>query len=326
MQQKSQKAVIYTNQSPNYMQFTENHQIPSPDNKNIIIEVYSAAINPVDYKLPYIFGFTIKNNIVGYDFSGKITYVPPHITQFKVGDEVFGMNKGTLAEIIKVQPDSCVLKPTQLTHSEAAALPLACQTSLQSLRSYGKLIHGESDVLVIGGSGGCGYYGVQLSKILGAKSITAICSSKNFDFVKNQGADFLHDYNSPDGMLPKNKKFDIIYDTVSSPEDFDYYPEGVKLLKNEKSVFVAINGQKKDWVRKGFSKVLGNWVQKKQYQLMLLGQNQKDLSDIALWAKEGKIKSIIDSEYGLNQEEVIQAFDKLKSRRVVGKVIIKIKQ
>ena len=166
------------------MVFKNVYGIPAMGSSNVLVRVKAAAINPVDYKLPRL----ALGPVVGLDFSGVIESLGKNVTEFAVGDEVYGQVKGSLADFAVASPEEIVLKPKNLSFSEAAAIPLTYVTSLQGLRDNGCLKKGGR-VLVIGASGGCGIAALQLAKSMGAKKIVAVCSGKNADLVKSHGAD-----------------------------------------------------------------------------------------------------------------------------------------
>ena len=128
--------------------FDQSFKVPSCGRNEVLIRVKAAAINPVDYKLGRMLG-----SVVGLDVAGVIESVGSNITSLKVGDEVFGGVSGSLAEFAVGKPESLGKKAKCLSFVEAAAMPIAYMTSLQSLRDAGNLQPG-SRVLIIGASGG----------------------------------------------------------------------------------------------------------------------------------------------------------------------------
>ena len=116
---------------------SENYSQPSSCKATeVLIDVKAAAINPVDYKIGGYFS-PIGYKIVGFDVSGVVKTVGSKVTHVKVGDEVYGCAKGSLAEVAVADAEHVALKSSKLSFVEAAALPVAYITSLQGLRDYG---------------------------------------------------------------------------------------------------------------------------------------------------------------------------------------------
>jgi NADPH:quinone reductase-like Zn-dependent oxidoreductase len=156
------------------------------------------------------------------------------------------------------------------------------------------------------------------------------------DFVGSLGADRVVDYTSTASMralVAEGQQFDIIYDTVTSfaPEDPDYEPSMRPLLK-EGGRYIAINGQPADWVRGVLDMVVtplvgrAGLMQRKGYTLFLLNPATEMLDTVAGYFDGGLLReATIDSTFHLNQDEVYAAFDRIKGRRSVGKIVITIK-
>jgi len=112
-------------------------QPSSCGSKEVLVDVKAAGINPVDYKLP---GWPIGNTIVGFDFAGVIKQVGSKVSNVEEGDEVYGFAKGSLCQVLVANALEIAKKSTKLSFTEAAALPVAYITSLQSLRDYGNSV------------------------------------------------------------------------------------------------------------------------------------------------------------------------------------------
>lgn len=137
--------------------------------------------------------------MLGADIAGRIEAVGSAVTQFKPGDEVFGVsigNKGGFAEYARAAEDQLALKPTKLSFETAAAVPVAALTALQALRDAAKIRPGQR-VLIYGASGGVGSFAVQIAKSPGAE-VTAACSTWNLGMVRSIGADHVIDYMKED--------------------------------------------------------------------------------------------------------------------------------
>jgi NADPH:quinone reductase-like Zn-dependent oxidoreductase len=300
----------------------------------VIIRVRAAAINPVDYKAPK----AVLGPVAGLDLAGVVESVPEGFKgSLKLGDEVYGTAKGSLADLVLANASSLALKPKSVSFTEAAAMPTTYLTSLQGLRDHGGLPSGGR-VLIIGASGGCGTAGTQLAKTLGASHIVGVCSGKNADYVRSHGADRVVDYacerieesfgaaDKADNAL----RFDVVYDcATNSGGGEDYKAASLKCLKSpsgEKGSggagqYVAINGAAGMWVRH-FTGV----GQKKHQHLFLTDANTKDLSYLAgLADADGTaVRPVVSCTLPFSHEGVSEGFRLLQSRRVVGKVVFDI--
>lgn len=315
------KATLYDPNFPHNVRLVSRFPIPIPQKNQVLIKVKCASVNPVDYKvitpkIPYI--RWLLPPTVGRDFSGQIIQLGPGVTSFKVNDEVFGNAMGgSFQEFTIADIDHIAIKPEKMTWEQAAGLGLAPTTSLQSLKK-GE-IKKNSNVLIIGASGGTGRFGVVIAKYYGAR-VFAVCSSKNIEDVTKLGADRILDYTKPEFLKEiEGEKFDIIYDTVTSPEDPDQTKIFMPYLK-EQGKYVAINGKPLDFVR-GFLNIPNG-----RYHLLLLKWNRKDLETIAEIMKDQNIDIMVDSVFNFNQKEIEQLFERQKSRRARGKIVLKLER
>ncbi|KAG7399574.1 hypothetical protein PHYBOEH_008569 [Phytophthora boehmeriae] len=186
---------------PNVLQTGE---LPEPElrgPRDVAIKVHAVALNPVDYKrrqgvLKMLLQETWPH-IVGYDFSGVVTKCGDEVDKFVVGDEVFGMlphdSNGALADFIVVEASYISKKPSNLTHVEAAALPLVTLTALQCFR-LGQLSENKK-VLITGGAGGVGSMAIQIAKaVFKAETVATTASAKKLERMRLLGADEVVDY------------------------------------------------------------------------------------------------------------------------------------
>ncbi|CAK4642189.1 hypothetical protein LEN26_001491 [Aphanomyces euteiches] len=281
---------------------------------SVVVEVKAAAINPVDYKLPKWF---LHGRAVGLDFAGVVTEVSPDVTTVAVGDRVFGNAPGTLADKIVVTPSTIAKLPPSFSFKDGAALPVAYLSSYQALVN-----HGFTDgmkVLIIGASGGCGTAGVQLAKALGASEIVGVCSKKNEDFVKSLGADRIIDYQTQSIADGHDKYFDFVLDTATASGGGENYLDSAKaVLKDPTKNHVSLNGPISLWL----AKFTG--IGRKDVALLVCEQKSADLESVVKYLELSNSRPVIDSIFPFTQEGVEEAFAKLQSRRVKGKIIINV--
>src|SRR5262249_31158797 len=160
---------------------------------------------------------------LGADLAGRVEAVGSKVTEFHLGDDVFGSlplsQMSSFAEYICTTEDYLALKPANTSFEEAAAVPLAAFTALQGLRDTGK-IHAGQKVLVNGASGGVGTFTVQIAKSYGTE-VTGVCSTRNLDMVRSIGADHVIDYTRED-FTKNGQQYDLIYDAVGNRTISDY--------------------------------------------------------------------------------------------------------
>jgi NADPH:quinone reductase-like Zn-dependent oxidoreductase len=186
----------------------------------VLVRVHAASIHVGDWLVvtgvPFIarpaFGKP-KGRVPGTDVAGIVEAVGGGVTDLKPGDEVFGWCTGALAEYACAPADHFLLKPTNLTLEQAAAVGASASTALQLLRDQGKIQPGQK-VLINGASGGVGTFAVQIAKAFGAE-VTGVCSTKNAEMVRSIGADHVIDYTSED-FTRSGQRYDFILDNVAN--------------------------------------------------------------------------------------------------------------
>ncbi|MGI9597023.1 MAG: NAD(P)-dependent alcohol dehydrogenase [Acidimicrobiales bacterium] len=192
---------------------------PSPGPEEVLIEVEAAGIDRGTCHLmtgtPYLirlagFGLTRpKNKIPGLDVAGRVTAIGEDVSRFAVGDEVFGIANGSLAEYALAHQDKLANKPANLSFEQAAVAAVSGITALQALTDIGKIQEGQR-LLIIGASGGVGSFAVQLAKVFGAE-VTGVASTPNLELVRSLGADHVVDY-TQDDFAGGNDRYDLILD------------------------------------------------------------------------------------------------------------------
>lgn len=320
-------ALVYARGKDGGMAFRDSVAVPQVSSMQVLIKVHAAAINPVDYKKPKIplvaSWLAPDDSVVGIDVSGTVVEKGDVVSQFEVGDEVFGFARGSLAQYAVCDVSKLALKPEALSHVHAAALPTAAVTSYQALRDNG--LEAGSRLLVLGASGGCGLAGVAIGKMLGAV-VTGVCSDRNANVVKQVGCDVVVDYAQGETAFAALRDFDMVLDTVTgsgTPSDPDYELRFRGALKPGRP-YVALNAGASDWLRLLVAKAAGRrqMFQREAYDLVLTDQNGLDLQILGDWAVSGKLQLPIDSVFDFSAVSAMEAFAKLKSRRSVGKIVL----
>jgi NADPH:quinone reductase-like Zn-dependent oxidoreductase len=192
--------------------------VPEPQAGEVLIQVSAVGVTPTE-KLwyptsHYVDGTARSKAIPGHEFSGIVVGVGTGVTSYRRGDAVFGLNdwfaEGATAEFCITRPSNLSLKPSSLSHVEAASAPIGSLTAWQGLRVRAKLRKGER-VLIHGGAGAVGLFAVQLAKSQGAYVI-ATSSKANIDFVRQLGANEVIDYR--ERRFEAVGLIDVIFDTV----------------------------------------------------------------------------------------------------------------
>jgi len=275
---------------------------PEPKNDEILIKVEAGTVtqgdvmlrklNPMLAPAMRLFGVRRKK-IPGHEFSGVIEKVGREVTLFKAGDQIFGtttgLSVGANAEYIclpeKNESGVLAIKPGNVTHEEAAALPVGGMTALYLLQKGD--IESKRKVLIYGASGSVGTYGVQLAKHFGAK-VTGVCSTKNIKLVESLGADDVIDYTKED-YSQINQTFDLIFDAVGKIS-----PSKAKRVLNDGGKFVTVQSVTRE-----------------------TSENFAILTELL---KTGEIKPIIDKRFPL--EQVAEAHRYVEAGHKRGNLVI----
>src|SRR5438067_3875893 len=183
----------------------------------VVFDLHAASVNAADYKVR-LGSYDSKMQfpyILGRDFSGLVSALGAGVTDFKIGDAVFGVMdagiEGCYAEKVKIAAALVAKKPDNLGHAEAAAMALTSLTAIWALEDTAQLKKGET-VLIQGGAGGVAGFAIQLAKHIGAIVVTT-ASARNHDYVRGLGADRIIDYNTQD-FTAAVSDCDVVFDTV----------------------------------------------------------------------------------------------------------------
>ncbi len=318
------KAIVRTKYgSPDVLELREIDK-PNPKDNQVFVKIRAVSVNPLDWHIlrgkPFLvrfMGFGLlkpKQQILGADIAGTVEGVGKNVTQFKVGDEVFGSGMGGFGEYACFREDKLVLKPAAMTFEQAAAIPVAGLTALQGLRDHG-LIQSGQHVLINGASGGVGTFAVQITKALGAQ-VTAVCSGRNLEMVRSIGADHVIDYTKED-FWRTARRYDLIFDTAANRSILKpvsvLTPTGSYVWVGASAFLLIMLQQmilKPLFSKKNGRKILG----------FTANVNQKDLAFLKEFFEAGKIVPVIDRKYSLS--ETPQAIRYLEEGHARGKVII----
>ena len=310
------KAVVINQYgSSDVLQYQEIEK-PAIASDQLLVKVHATSVNPVDWKLrkgdlQILSGYNFPVRL-GSDFAGVVEAVGQQVTQFKLGDEVYGMvspvNGGAYAEYMAVSESALALKPNNMTFEQAAAVPVTGVTALQGLLDLGQIRPGQQ-VLINGASGGVGTFAVQIAKAM-MSGVTAVCSAKNSELVQSLGADSVIDYHQQD-FTEQATQYDIILDAVGKRT----VSECDKVLKPE-GVYVSTLPTPEN-----LAQAAGRFfLPGKKAKLVLAQPRSRDLNALRTLIEAGKVRSVIDRTYPLS--EIIKAHDYSEKGHAVGKIVL----
>ena len=287
---------------------------PDLPDDSVMVEVHAAAINPIDWivmagyvqeMLPYELPW-----IVGYDVSGVVVEVGPDSQGFSVGDEVFaradGMQAGTMAEYAALKASDLAIKPANISHAEAAGIPLAGLTAWQALLDQGGLTSGQR-VLIHAGSGGVGTLAIQIAKHAGAWVATT-ASAKNKDLVMGLGADQFVDYSS-ERFEDVTEKYDLVFDMLGDDtlkRSFDAVKPG--------GTIVSIKGDAPDGLAA---------ERDITFHSFFMQPNGEQLAEMAALITDGTIRPVLDGTFPL--DDVAAAYNYARTGGPNGKVAVAVR-
>lgn len=298
-------------------------QLPRPDptDDEVLVKVQAAGLDRGVWHLmtglPYMsrlaFGLRRpRKPVLGSDFAGKVVSMGAAVTGFTVGDEVYGVGKGSFAEYTVASPNSLTHKPAEMSFAQAAVVPTSAVTALRALRDVGKVQPGYS-VLITGASGGVGTYAVQLAKAFGAE-VTAVASTSKLDLVRSLGADHVIDCTRED-FVDGTRRYDLILDIAGNPPIAKLRrtltPTGTAVLTGGEN-----SGKITGMNRQLRALVLSPFLRQRM-KLFVGIVHTSDLDELNELFRTGKISSSLDKTYTLDR--VPQAIQDFMDGKVRGK-------
>lgn len=287
---------------------------PVPKRGQVLVRTRFIGVNPKDvivrkgkFKIATGNKFPL---IVGHDIAGEVIERGAG-TDLSVGDEVFGMINDfagrAYAEYAAVDCDQLAKAPSSVALDVAAAVPLASQTALQALRDDARLQRGQR-VLINGASGGVGVFAVQIAKILGAH-VTAVCSQRNIDLVRELGADEVIDYNETE-LTGISEQFDVFFDVFGN-----YTFDRVKHLLTTRGTYVHT-------IPSGriLRDIARTFFRKKRAKLVVVKSRRRQLVWLSEQIDNGRLRVVVDRSFSLN--DVADAHRYMETKRARGKVVL----
>ena len=320
------QAIVQTRYGTDEVLKLEQVARPQIADNEVLVRVVAAGLDRGTWHTmsgrPYlmrVIGFGLrrpKNPVPGLDVAGVVMAVGSSVTRFQVGDEVFGISRGSFAQYAAAAEDKLALKPRSLTFEQAAVVPVSAMTALQGLTDVGHLEPGQR-VLVIGASGGVGSYAVQLAKALGGV-VTGVASTAKLDLVRSLGADHVVDYTRED-YADGTRRYDLILDIGGNPA-----LSRLRRALAPTGTAVIVGGEQGGNVTGGFGRSLRaplvSLFVKQRLAMLANKERGSDLERLSPMLEAGTVRPSIDRSYPL--EQVPAAMRHLVAGQVRGKVVI----
>jgi NADPH:quinone reductase-like Zn-dependent oxidoreductase len=324
------KAIVHCEYGGPDVLKVEEVEKPVPNDNQVLIKVRAASLNFIDpglmrgpLPLRLMTGLRKpKQTQLGNDVAGQVEAVGKNVTQFKPGDEVFGVARAGLAEYACARERALVIKPANVTFEQAGSVAWAGFTALQGLRT-GKIQPGQK-VLINGASGGVGTFAVQIAKAFGAE-VTAVCSTSKVDLIRSIGADHVIDYTKED-FTKSGQRYDMIYDNVGNHSRAErsriLTPNGICVLAGIGGA--GLHEGQLSRIGRNFTAFLASRFSRQKFQMYGTTTKQEDLAVLRDLIATGKVTPVIDRTYKLSG--TAEAMRYLEEGHARGKVVITLEQ
>jgi NADPH:quinone reductase-like Zn-dependent oxidoreductase len=319
------RAVVHDRYGPPEVLRVADVERPVPKEDEVLVRVHSSTVTrgdaigvrSEDYRFTRVFTGIRRprTTTFGSDFAGSVEDAGAAVTEFRVGDEVFGIKSGANAEYVAV-PESAVIapKPTALTYDEAAAVPdgsLLARTCLQP----GKPLERKS-VLVYGAAGSVGTAAVQLLAHHFDAQVTAVCDTKDVELVRSLGARDVLDRFRED-FTKNGETYDVIFDAVGK-HSFRRCRRSLK----EGGVYISMD--------LGFMyhvpllALVTRFVGSRRATLGLGRYRKQDLLLVKELVEAGTYRPVIDRTYAL--DEIVEAVRYVETGQKTGNVVLRVSE
>lgn len=307
------------------LSLTENF-VPSPKPNEVLVKVHTSSVTTADWRIcasEFPGGLWLAGRLMtglvaprtptrGMEFAGEIVATGDGVTDWQVGQPVFGLAEGGAHAQYMVMPaDGCMLaKPPTLGDQHATALPFGGICALVFLRDVAKLQPGMR-VLIVGASGGVGAYAVQIAKKLGAH-VTGVASTKHLEICKALGADEMIDYTAG-SPLNGEQTYDVIFETIGAVS----YQDGRQKL-SKGGLFLPLNYGLRDAMTLLKNKLTG----RKDLILHVNGDRAEDLQTVLDWTVGGGVNPLIDTVYPF--DKIADAYAHVERRSRAGAILVQV--
>ena len=257
-----------------------------------------------------------RNRVPGLDVAGTVVEVGPEVTRFRVGDEVFGIARGSLAQYAAASQDKLAPMPTGVSFEQAAAATVSGITALQALTDLGRLEPGQR-VLVVGASGGVGTYAVQLAKTLGGH-VTAVAGTGNLELVRSIGADEVVDHRRQ-AIDEGGGRYDLVVDIGGR--------NGLRRLRRvltPSGTLVIVGGEGANRITGGIGRQLRAMALSpfvgQRLTVLMSKERRSSIEELAGYLSEGSVVPVIGGTFAL--EATPEALRRLEAGEAGGKSVI----
>lgn len=306
----------------------EDIDVPRPGAGEVLIRVRAAGVDRGVWHLmtgrPYIARLAIgfrrpRNRVPGMDVAGVVESVGTGVTRFAIGDEVFGVGKGTYAELAVAPTEKLVRRPEVLSPEGAAAVPISGLTALHAVRDVGK-VRSDQSVLVIGAAGGVGTYAVQIAKAFGAE-VTAVCSTAKADLVRSIGADHVVDY-TRDDIVERGDRYDVVIDIAGNRA-----LRQLRRVLNPKATLVIVGGEEGGrWlggIERNLWAALWSPFIGQRLRALFPRERREDIETLAEMIVDGTVTPVVERTFPL--AETGDAIRHLEGGHARGKVVVTVR-
>jgi NADPH:quinone reductase-like Zn-dependent oxidoreductase len=313
------KAIVIHQYGDRSVLSLEQIATPAPGDNELLIKVSACGVNPVDYKirsgmigLPRSFP-----SVLGYDVSGQVAEVGGDVKRFKTGDEVFfsGLitDNGGYAEYCVVDESIVSKKPQNISHPEAATIPLSGQTAWEALFERADAKNGES-VLIHAGAGGVGSLAIQLAKWKGLTVFTTASQPRHIEMARQFGADHVINYKEVNFVEIVQQEtngdgVDVVFDTVGG----DVFNSNFEALKNKGRAVCIVE-------REEPYPLLQAWFKNATIYTLFMERNRQRLDQLASLANEGILKPVVGMTLPL--DDAARAHEMVEGGHVGGKIVL----
>jgi NADPH:quinone reductase-like Zn-dependent oxidoreductase len=326
VRQRRMRAVVQADFGSADVLHVEEIDPPRIADDEALIRVHAAGMDRGTWHVmagrPYMFrlmggGLRAPKNLVsGLDVAGIVVAAGPRVTRFKIGDEVFGIGRGSFAEYACAREDKLARKPANLTFAQAAAVAVSGLTALQSLTDTGHVKPGQ-DVLIVGASGGVGTFAVQIARALGAE-VTGVCSTAKLELVRSIGAKRVIDY-TQDDFAAGRERYDLILDIGGNSS-----LSRLRAALTPRGTLVIIGGEDGGRWTGGFGRqlravALSPFV-RQRLTMKVPREHYADLERLVALIESGELTPIIEQTYPLHQAP--DAMRHLEAGQARGKLVI----
>jgi len=314
------RAVVHDRYGPPDVLRLEDVERPVPKEDEVLVRIHATTVNRTDCGLRsaelFISRFVTglrrpKRKILGMEFAGEVEEVGATVTEFEVGDHVFGVKGfGAHAEFVSVRESAPLAhKPSGMTFEEAAAVCDGVVLALACLRKA-DLRQGRS-ILIYGASGSVGTAAVQLAKHFGAH-VTAVCNTKNLELVSSLGADEVIDYLRED-FTKNGETYDAVFDAVGK-FSFRRCRRSLKQGGTYVSTDLGFLGHVP------ILALLTRWIGDKKVTMGVARYRKEDVLFLKELIETGKYRAVIDRSYPL--EDVVEATRYVETEQKTGNVVL----